>query len=346
MRILLVETTQYYPSSPLFVEGLSELQVEGRYTYYFFDEHPFLQPVRSSFVHKIAYRLLGRRPLTFWRYNASLKAVALKFCPDVLLVVKGAYIAPHTLEEIKCGTGALVINYATDDPFNSVVSSKTLLSCISKYDIYVCTKKAIIDDVRRAGAKQVLYVPFGYKPSIHFPEKPASLEEKTRFESDVVFIGGGDQERFLFFEALVRALPEIRLHLYGGYWEKHPDLHFYHKGFAVGRNYRLALGGSKIAVNLVRRANRDGHVMRTFEIPACNGFMLAERTHEHLELFREGKEMACFSSPEELIDQVRYYLSHEFERVQIANAGHQKVVSERYSYKDRLEQIFNFVESL
>jgi spore maturation protein CgeB len=86
--------------------------------------------------------------------------------------------------------------------------------------------------------------------------------------------------------------------------------------------------------------------MRTFEIPACHAFMLAERTHEHLELFREGIEMACFSSPEELVDQVRYYLTHESERLQIAHAGHQRVLKENFSYKDRLEQIFKYVDSV
>jgi len=74
--------------------------------------------------------------------------------------------------------------------------------------------------------------------------------------------------------------------------------------------------------------------------------MLAERTPEHLELFREGTEMACFSSPKELVDQVQHYLAHESERIQIAHAGHQKVVKEKYSYRDRLKEIFDFVESL
>ena len=344
MKILLVETTQFHPSSPLFLEALDEIQAQGEYLYAFFDEGPFLEPVERSFFHKIAYRVLGRRPITFWALNTRLKSICMRLCPDVVFIVKGAYVSPSTLKDIKGKTGAFLVNYATDDPFNPAVTTQCLRSGIPEYDMYVCTKKAILDDVRRKGAKQTGYVPFGYKPSLHFPETPSSLNEQARFDSDVVFIGGCDRDRIPYFETLVRAIPYLRLHLYGGYWGQHSVLRVYHKGFAVGRDYRLALGGSKIAVNLVRRSNRDDHVMRTFEIPACQAFMLAERTTEHVSMFEEGREIACFSSPDELVDQVRYYLAHESERVRIAQAGHQKVTHEKYTFKDRMEQILQMIE--
>jgi spore maturation protein CgeB len=136
------------------------------------------------------------------------------------------------------------------------------------------------------------------------------------------------------------------MRLYGGYWERYGELRRFWHGFVLGRDYRLALGCAKIAPCLVRRANRDGHVMRTFEITACGSFMLAERTEEHLELFEEGKEMACFGSPEELVDKVRYYLSHDKERQRIAEAGHRKATEARHTYQDRLERILQAVDSV
>lgn len=135
----------------------------------------------------------------------------------------------------------------------------------------------------------------------------------------------------------------------------------------MGRDYRLALGGAKIALCLLRaklQANRDRHVMRTFvirtleipardrhvmrtfEIPACGAFMLAERTDEHLELFEENREAAYFGSVEELLDKVRYYLSHEDERQRIAKAGYRRVTAGRHTYLDRLKEILDQVKSL
>jgi hypothetical protein len=343
VRILLVDSTQFYPANPLFLEGLEQLSKQNGYQFDFVDEGIFLQPLASSLIHKAAYRLLGRRPLSYWAFNRTLLERARDLRPDVVLVVKGAYIAPNTLRVIKQETSAVLVNYATDDPFNSVSNTRDLVKGISCYDLYVCQKKAIMDDVRRTGCKIVTYLPIAYKPSVHFPEKAATRAEKAHFSSDVVFVGGCDHERIPYFHSLVRQLPDIDLHLYGGYWDRDPVLRRYHRGFAMGRDYRLALGGTKIAVNLVRRSNRDGHTMRTFEVPACGAFMLAERTEEHLELFNEYKEIACFGSTEELVEKVRYYLAHGAERERIAKEGYRRVTSFENTYKDRLVQILRLL---
>src|SRR5829696_8072533 len=82
---------------------------------------------------------------------------------------------------------------------------------------------------------------------------------------------------------------------------------------------------------------------RTFEIPACGAFMLAERTDEHLRLFEEGKEAAYFGSNEELLEKVRYYLDHEDERRRIASAGRKRCLDSGYSHHERLKYMLSVV---
>ena len=56
------------------------------------------------------------------------------------------------------------------------------------------------------------------------------------------------------------------------------------------------------------------------------------------ELFEEDKEIAMFRTPEEMIDKIDYYLSHEEERIRIGQTGYRKV-RECYSYEKQLGEI-------
>ena len=101
--------------------------------------------------------------------------------------------------------------------------------------------------------------------------------------------------------------------------------------------YTSLMGDDETEAFELIKQNRDLQTTRTFEIPACGAFMLAERTDEHLRLFEEGKEAAYFGSEGELLDKVRYYLDHEGERKTIAAAGRKRCLDSGYSHHDRLK---------
>jgi len=342
MRILLVGTGEFYHVGAFYNKGLHALGIE----HVFLDDWKYKQRLNRSIVHRLVYRVLGGGPLGSRGFNRQLLQLARDYRPDVLLAVKGDPIFPETLAQIKRQTGAVLVNYATDDPFSPVVRTRDVVDTIPIYDLYVCTKRAIMDDVRRAGCREVTYLPFAYEPALHFPEAPATTEEAERFRSDVVFIGGADQDRVPYFEALLDGVPGLRLHLYGGYWKRYPRLRHCYRGFALGRDYRLALACTKVAPCLVRRSNRDGHVMRSFEVPACRAFMLAERTEEHLDLFEDGKEAGYFGTPEELVEKTRSYLTDGEGRARMAEAAFQKVRRGKHTYQDRLQSILDIASQL
>ena len=345
MRILYAETTAYAPSSAHFLEALEASAARGEHEFRFVDEARFIKSSRSL-AERIADRVAGRPLSGYQQLNGAIVEQAATFLPEIILIGKGMWFTPAALEAAKKVSGAMLVNWATDDPFNLADNSRELLKSIPLYDLYVCTKKGIMSDVRRAGCANVAYLRFGYKPEVHFPQAPATDEERARFACDVMFVGGCDEHRSAYFEALIRAMPGVKLHLYGAYWERVRALRPYAKGFAIGGDYRLAVGGAKIAVNLVRRANRDDHVMRTFEVPACGGFMLTERSSTHEELFIEDNEAVFFDSPDELAAKVRAYLGRDEDRAKIAAAGHRKITQGRHTYGDRLAEIVRTVQSL
>jgi spore maturation protein CgeB len=370
VRILLFDTSAHGSPWPLFLQDLEALTKTkiGQYAYRFVDEAPFL--ARRSTVNRALTRILNwltinvaqrrtrmlayeaaarflryrRHPVRYADLNRRLLEEARQFAPQIVLIVMGFHIAPETLHAIKRETGAALINYATDDPFNERTSPRNVREAIPLYDVYACTKRAMMDDVARAGCRNVQYVRFGYHPSVHFAEAPATAEERNRFAADVAFVGEGDGDRRPFFRTLMKAIPDLNLALYGGLWDLDPTLRRYHRGTVRGRDFRLALGGAKIAVNLVRAQNRDDHVMRSFEGPACGAFMLNERTEEHLALLAEDREAAYFESPEELVEKTRHYLSNYTEREQIRIAGCEKTTIGGHAYRDRLMQILLTVQ--
>jgi spore maturation protein CgeB len=104
---------------------------------------------------------------------------------------------------------------------------------------------------------------------------------------------------------------------------------------------RKAMAASKLALCLVRRQNRDGHCMRTFEIPAFGVCPLVERTPEHEELFgRDSRAaVAYFDNIPEMVATTRRLLAEEPERLRLANAAHALITGNEHTYGHRLLRI-------
>lgn len=336
-RILYYETSAYAPSSAHFLEAFGEAGLEHR----FFDEAVFSIRLRRSLLQRLAHRLLGRRPLFSLELNRAFQAAAESYRPDVILVTKGSWLRPATLRAVRA-RGAYLVNFATDDPFNPANTSADLVAAIPEYDLYLSTKRAIVGDLAQAGARRVEFLPFGYKPAVHFPEAPASEAERTRFSSDVAFIGGADADRVPLLEHLAR-VPGIRLALYGGGWERWPQLRAHARGFVYGRDYRLAVSGARVNLGLVRRANRDGHAMRTFEIPACGGCVLAEDTAEHREFFPGPDEYDFFPTDAEAPARLQALLADEARCARLAAGARRRLLAGKHTYADRLRQMLAMI---
>ena len=64
----------------------------------------------------------------------------------------------------------------------------------------------------------------------------------------------------------------------------------------------------------------------SYAIPASGSFTLHERNDEILGLYKEGIEIECFDSAEELAEKIDDEMAHPQERRQIALAGHLRCV--------------------
>lgn len=100
-------------------------------------------------------------------------------------------------------------------------------------------------------------------------------------------------------------------------------------------------GSSRINLNFTE-ASQGGEAQikgRTFEVPACGGFLLSGEAEGLDSYYEEGKELVVFHGREDLVNKVRYYLRHESERGLIAAAGYERTVAE-HTYERRFSEIF------
>ena len=113
---------------------------------------------------------------------------------------------------------------------------------------------------------------------------------------------------------------------------------------AMGRDFSKVCSASKIILNFIREQNGDAHNMRSFEVPACRGFMLTTRTKEQCEFFEEGVEIACFDTLKELRRKVDQYLSDEELRKKFSSAAYEKV--QEHTYSERAKTILDIYSDM
>ena len=140
MRILYAETSAYAPSSAHFLEALEASAARGEHEFRFLDEAKFIKSSRSI-AERIADRVAGRPLSGYQQLNRALVENAAAFSPEMILIGKGRWFTPAALEAARKVSGAMLVNWATDDPFNRADNSRELLKSIPLYDLYVCTKK-------------------------------------------------------------------------------------------------------------------------------------------------------------------------------------------------------------
>lgn len=95
---------------------------------------------------------------------------------------------------------------------------------------------------------------------------------------------------------------------------------------------------SKINLNFTSKPIRTGLPLRIWDILGAGGFVLTNYQSEIPEYFEIGRELETYSSEEELLEKIAYYLQHEEERQIIARNGYEKA-KKNYSLNARMEQM-------
>ncbi|MEM3484490.1 MAG: glycosyltransferase [Candidatus Methanomethyliaceae archaeon] len=268
--------------------------------------------------------------------------------PDILFLVKNLNLTKTTLDQIREAWECLIFFFHPEDfLYPSENSTPAFLQCIPLYDCIFTPTKVNVQEYLLRGAQRAEYLPYGYDPEWHFPVNIPPSECLT-YCTDIAFVGKWTPQRADFLEALAG---HYKLGIWGNMWEhvdkKSPIRPFLKFRYAVGDEMRKVYSGARIALTFVMRPpQRQMHVMRTFEIPACGALQLSERTDEQTAFFEEGKEIVCYGSKEEFLEKVKYLVKNHQARNQIACAGSKRLVESRYTYEARMQKVISVYEDL
>lgn len=273
--------------------------------------------------------------------NEAIRKLVSENKYDVVWIDKGQTIFPGTLKYIKkVSPQSTIVSYSPDNMALRHNQTQQYLSSIPLYDYIVTNKSYIIDDLYKMGAQHVLFVNNSYEESFHYPRK-LTAQDIQELGGDVGFVGTWEKERC---ESICYLADHgVKVRVFGaGRWADYID---YSSNLQIelrqlkGEDYCKALQAFKISLCFLRKLNFDQQTTRSVEIPACGGFMLAERTDEHLALFEEDKEAIFFASNQELLEKCRYYLDYDEERMKIVQKGLLKCHEAGYSNTKTINKV-------
>lgn len=294
-----------------------------------------------------AYMRMMNKPYSrkYQQFNERIMDALKKVTPSILFVVKGLWVNSETIHYAK-KLGVKTIHFHPDFLFDDHYhTSKVLNDAITQYDLVVTPKITELIKYKKYGCANVMQIQYAYDPSIHHPVEMTELEQ-NHYGAMLTFVGRMEKKRSEWLEEIAKKGYDVKV--WGTNWNKLSKDNFLHnvctyEGVYM-QNMAKVFGASKISLGFLTHLSNEQHTARTFEIPASGGFLLAERTVEHKELFIEGQEADFFSDTEELLAKIDFY-SKRLDIVEIIRQkGYEKVKKLSATYKQRAIEILTFLD--
>ncbi len=296
---------------------------------------------RIYYYFKKAFQQLGHRVI--WLKYPKIKKyfgekgadrisrlVLTRFQPD-LLFFHGLDISPALLALSK--NRIPVIMYF-DDCLRMIDDQKfeKLIRLARQADIFYLTNRGEISLYRKQGVN-ARFITGGCDPDAHYP---VSLPPAV-YHSEVAFIGKPNTpERVAFLRQVAQTFD---LKIWGSGWSK-LGLQS-HAAHVYAPEYRKICAGAKIVLGWNVDSGLELYFSnRTWYTLACGGFLLTHYSPRLEELFNPGGELDWFTTIDEGLDKIRYYLNHEEKRQNIARAGY-RLVHEKYRYTDLVQRMMS-----
>lgn len=264
---------------------------------------------------------------------------------DILICLAQAPITPNGLQHLR-KMGVVTVLWFVEDYLRFTYWKQMA----PFYDfIFTIQKGECIDAIKKAGCPNVFYLPVACDENIH-KKQILSKEDMQRFGSPISFFGAGYHNRQQFFASMC----ELPFKIWGTEW---PTCKPFDRMVQEGgrrltpAEYTKVFNASTININLHSSTECDGVDPsgdfvnpRTVELASSKAFQLVDKRSLLGEMFKEGEEIITFSSRNELLDLIDYYLSHEEERKEVIEKSYQRAMKD-HTYVSRIRTMLAFIYS-
>lgn len=327
------------PEDPIPVRNINVLYVASGKGY------PY-SPLDDA-VFSALQQLTAKVTITDVRQNVV--ELAAVHAPNLVLVLDGLDMPLEQIMALRA-QGIKTAIWLTDDPYYTDFTMKI----VSFYDYVFTLERNCVEIYRGLGCREVHYLPFAahrehYRPTTTRPQ----------INRQVSFIGSAYWNRVHFFRGIMPELMSYNTVINGIWWDRLPEAPMYGERIEIGKwmspqETALAYSGSKIVINLHRShidevANNNALFIpaaspnpRTFEIAASGTLQLSDARDDLGLFYTVGEEIDTFTSPQELMDKIRYYLTHEEQRRDMALRAFERTLKE-HTYTKRLNQLLTVI---
>lgn len=275
--------------------------------------------------------------------------IAAQLRPNLMLALDGMDLPLEQVTTVR-QLGIPTAIWLTDDPYYTDTTTKI----VTNYDYVFTLEMNCMELYRQLGCSSVHYLPFGAFLTHYFPlSSPASVRR------EIGFTGSAYWNRIYFFNPIMPQLMARNIKINGIWWDRLPDYQSYGDKIELGRwmspvETNDTYNGSKIVINL-HRSHQDDSVNnnalkipgaspnpRTFEISASGTLQLTDTRDDLARFYKPGEEIETYSSQQELLEKVEFYLTHEKERREIALRALERTLRE-HTYGHRIDQLLSVV---
>ncbi|MEK8131258.1 DUF3880 domain-containing protein [Paenibacillus filicis] len=272
--------------------------------------------------------------------------------PDLMIVLNGLHVFPGDhLEQVDCvrSLGIRTVIWFADDPYFTNFTA----AIAQRYDTVVTHEQSCVPFYEQAGCAQVHYLPLAADTGLFRP-----LSVPPAYRSDICFIGMAFWNRVQFFDQLAPYLRGKKVFIGGGLWDRMSNYRMVKRhvrsGWIPVEESVMYYSGAKLVINLHRghdhktdNKNAQGVPAlsvnpRTYEISACGTLQLTDVRDDLTCYYTPGVDLDVYSSPQELIDKIDYYLKHEDIRRTMACNGLRRTITE-HSFMSRIGQLMGLL---